>query len=183
MTNNNIANNTSAYRIVDKNTYRESFGLYFEEYKVGDIIEHRQGLTITEGANHIFTLVTLCPHPVHINKLYAASSEFKQILVSSTYSLPIIAGLSTPQKYVTDISYKEVKLTAPIFIGDTLYVESKVLEKLECDPVSTDKGIVKFEVTSNKIAKIGDDPQPVMNFIRTTVVLKKANQLEVKANY
>ena len=64
--------------------YRESYGRYLEDFKVGDIYEHRPGRTITETDNTWFTLLTMNQHPLHFDKEYAKHSEFGKILVNST---------------------------------------------------------------------------------------------------
>ena len=114
--------------------YRESFGRYFEEFVVGDVYEHRPGKTVTEYDNHLFTLLTLNSHPLHFDAEYAAASEFKRNLVVSTYTLSLLIGMSvtdTSYKAIANLGMDEVKFTAPVFAGDTLYGESEVLAKRE----------------------------------------------------
>ncbi|HAH11162.1 MAG TPA: dehydratase [Alphaproteobacteria bacterium] len=114
--------------------YRETFGRYFEDFQVGDIYEHRPGKTVTEADNHLFTLLTLNTHPLHFDAEYARGSEFKQNLVVSTYTLSLLIGMSVTdcsQKAIANLGMDEVKFTAPVFAGDTLYAESEVLAKRE----------------------------------------------------
>ena len=78
---------------VAPNTYRESYGRYFEDFTPGDIYEHRPGRTITEVDNTWFTLLTMNTHPIHFDAEYAKASEFKKPLVNSCLTLSIVAGM------------------------------------------------------------------------------------------
>jgi acyl dehydratase len=114
--------------------FRETFGRYFEDFRVGDVYEHRPGKTVTEYDNHLFTLLTLNTHPLHFDAEFGAASEFGRNLVVSTYTLALLIGMSVTdvsQKAVANLGMDEVKFTAPVFAGDTLYAESEVLAKRE----------------------------------------------------
>ena len=114
--------------------YRETFGRYYDEFIVGDVYEHRPGKTVTEYDNHLFTLLTLNTHPMHFDAEFAAASEFKKNLVVSPYTLALLIGMSvtdTSQKAIANLGMDEVKFTAPVFAGDTIYGESEVLAKRE----------------------------------------------------
>ena len=114
---------------VGENRYRESYGRYFEEFVVGDVYEHRPGRTIGESDNTWFTLLTMNQHPLHFDAEYAARSEFGRIVVNSCLTLSIVVGMSVSdvsQKSVANLGWDKVKLTAPVFVGDTLYAESRV---------------------------------------------------------
>ena len=114
--------------------YRETFGRYYEDFIVGDVYEHRPGKTITEYDNHMFTLMTMNTHPMHFDAEFAKASEFKKNLVVSPYTLALCIGMSvtdTSQKAIANLGMDEVKFTAPVFAGDTLYAESEVLAKRE----------------------------------------------------
>jgi acyl dehydratase len=122
------------WKEVGPNRYRETFGRYFEDFQVGDVYEHRPGKTVTEYDNHLFTLLTLNTHPMHFDAEFAAASEFKKNLVVSPYTLALLIGMSvtdTSQKAIANLGMDEVKFTAPVFAGDTLYAESEVLAKRE----------------------------------------------------
>ncbi len=122
------------WKEVGPQRYRETFGRYFEDFQVGDVYEHRPGKTVTEYDNHLFTLLTLNTHPMHFDAEFAKASEFKQNLVVSPYTLALLIGMSvtdTSQKAVANLGMDEVKFTAPVFAGDTLYGESEVLAKRE----------------------------------------------------
>ena len=112
--------------------YRETFGRYYEDFNVGDVYEHRPGKTVTEGDNHQFTLLTLNTHPLHFDAEFARASEFGRNLVVSPYTLALLIGMSVTdcsQKAIANLGMDEVRFTAPVFVGDTLYAESEVLAK------------------------------------------------------
>lgn len=114
--------------------YRESFGRYYEDFRVGDVFEHRPGKTVTEYDNHLFTLMTLNTHPIHFDSEFAKSSEFQNNLVVSTYTLSLLIGMSVSdvsQKAIANLGMDEVRFTVPVFAGDTLYAASEVLAKRE----------------------------------------------------
>ena len=122
------------WKEVGPNRYRETFGRYYEDFKVGDIYEHRPGKTVTEYDNHMFTLMTMNTHPMHFDSEFAAASEFKKNLVVSPYTLALLIGMSVTdcsQKAIANLGMDEVKFTAPVFAGDTIYGESEVLAKRE----------------------------------------------------
>ena len=129
--------------------YRESYGRYYEDFHVGDIYEHRPGRTITETDNTWFTLLTMNTHPLHFDAHYAKKTEFGRPLVNSALTLSIVAGMSVSdlsQKAIANLGWENIKLTAPVFAGDTLYAESEVLAKRESKSRPT-QGIVSARTT------------------------------------
>ncbi len=150
--------------------YRESFGRYYEHFTVGDVYKHRPGRTISETDNTWFTLLTMNTHPLHIDAAYAAESEFGRLLVNSCLTLSMVVGMSVSdlsQKAIANLGWDKIKLTAPVFIGDTIYSESQVLAKRESRS-RPDQGIVTVLTTGTK----GDDTE-FMNFERTFLVPKR----------
>ncbi len=122
------------WKEVGPRRYRETFGRYYDDFTVGDVYEHRPGKTVLESDNHLFTLLTLNTHPLHFDAEYGKGTEFKQNLVVSTYTLSLLIGMSVSdvsQKTIANLGMDEVRFTAPVFAGDTLYGESEVLEKRE----------------------------------------------------
>lgn len=106
-------------------------GRFFEDFAVGDVYRHAHGRTISETDNTWFTLLTNNTHDIHFNADYASRTEFGRPLVVSTLTLAIVTGLSVPdvsQNAVANLGWDGVKLTAPVFAGDTIYAESEVLE-------------------------------------------------------
>ncbi len=112
--------------------YREDIGRTYDDFTVGDVYEHRPGRTITEADNVWFTLLTMNTHPLHFDAEYAARSEFGKPLVNSTLTLAIVTGMSVSdvsQKAIANLGWTDIKLTAPVFVGDTIYAESEVTAK------------------------------------------------------
>ncbi len=130
---------------VDGQRFREDPGLYYEDFEVGDIYEHWPGRTVTETDNVWFTNLTMNTHPVHFDLNYAGHSEFGKPLVNSTLTLALVAGMcvsSTSQKAIANLGFDEIKIPAPVFVGDTLYSETEILAKRESKS-RPDAGIVK----------------------------------------
>ena len=150
--------------------YRESYGRYYEDFHVGDIYEHRPGRTITEADNTWFTLLTMNTHPLHFDAHYAKKTEFGRPLVNSALTLSIVAGMSVSdlsQKAIANLGWENIKLTAPVFAGDTLYAESEVLAKRESKSRPT-QGIVSARTTG-----INADGTIVITYDRSFLVPKE----------
>ena len=131
---------------VGEQRYRESYGRYLEDFTEGDVYEHRPGRSITETDNTWFTLLTMNQHPLHFDKEYGAKSEFGQVLVNSCLTLSIVTGMSVSdvsQKTIANLGWTDVKLTGPVFIGDTVRVIATVTDsRVARDP---SRGVVKLE--------------------------------------
>ena len=152
--------------------YRASYGRYLEDFKVGDVYEHRPGRTITESDNIQFSLMTMNAHPMHCDKEFAAKSEFGQLLVNSGLSLAIVLGMTVNDvsaKAIANLGWTEIKLTAPVFCGDTLYAESEVLTIRESKSRPT-QGIVTTRTRAFK-----QDGTQVMEFIRMSLIPKRGH--------
>ena len=166
---------------VGPNRYRESFGRYYEDFTVGDIYEHRPAKTVTEYDNHLFTLLTLNTHPMHFDAEFAKASEFKRNLVVSPYTLALLIGMSVTdcsQKAVANLGMDDVKFTAPVFAGDTIYGESEVLAKRESKSRPGD-GIVTILTRG-----FNQDGTMVCTFRRNMLIPQKGNAVEDKVgNY
>jgi itaconyl-CoA hydratase len=156
--------------------YREEIGRYYEDFTVGDIYEHRPGRTITETDNSWFTLLTMNTHPLHFDAEYAAKSEFGKPLVNSALTLAIVAGMSvsdTSQKAIANLGWNDIKLTAPVFNGDTIYAESEVLEKRESSSRPT-QGIVTIKTIGKKA-----DGTVFMSYVRTMLIPKRGHGIDI----
>ncbi len=165
---------------VSKGRYRESYGRYFEEFEVGDVYEHRPGRTISEADNTWFTLLTMNQHPLHFDFEYAAKSEFGKPLVNSCLTLSIVAGMSVSdisQKTIANLGWDKIKLSAPVFIGDTIYAESEVLAKRESKSRPT-QGIVTVKTTGKKA-----DGTEFMSYERSMLIPKRGHAIDDKADY
>jgi len=165
---------------VGERTYRESFGRYFEDFRVGDIYQHRPGRTITQYDNISFTLLTMNTHPMHFDEQYARHSEFGRCIVCSPLTVALMVGMSVTdvsQKAIANLGWTDIKLTHPLFAGDTLYAESEVLDKSES------KSRPAAGIVSVKTAGLNQDGVKVCEFNRTMLIMKRGNELEAKANY
>ena len=130
---------------IEPGRYREDFGRCFEDFDVGDIYEHRPGRTITESDNTWFTLLTMNQHPLHFDAEFASKSEFGKPIVNSCLTLSIVAGMSVSdlsQKAIANLGWTDIRMPAPVFVGDTLYAQSEILEKRESKSRPT-QGIVR----------------------------------------
>ncbi|MBD5788846.1 transcription regulatory protein [Mycoplasma synoviae GX11-T] len=175
------ATNVSRYKKVGENRYRETTGLYYEDFNVGDVFEHRPGKTILDVDNVWFTLLTLNPQQVHFDQHYASQTEWKKLLVDSTYTLALVTGMSVNTvsgKVVANLGWDKVRLTAPVFAGDTIYAESTVLSKRESKS-RPDQGIVTVSTKG-----INQKNEVVISFERTVLVYKRDNnKIESQTNY
>ncbi|MER5619424.1 MaoC family dehydratase [Streptosporangium sp. NPDC005286] len=108
-------------------------GLYFEEMHVGDVFKHEPGRTITEADNVLFCSITLNAQSLHLDAVRSAESEFGQRLVNSLLTLGIVCGIGvgdlTQKTTVANLGFGEISFPAPVFIGDTLYCESEIIDK------------------------------------------------------
>ena len=160
--------------------YRETFGRYYEDFIVGDIYEHRPGRTISETDNTWFTLLTMNTHPLHFDAEYGKASEFGKCIVASPLTLAILVGMSVTdvsQKAIANMGWKDIRMTAPVFAGDTLYGESEVLEKRDSKSRPTAGLVTVRTIGKNQDGKI------VCEFERTVLVAKRGHAVEDNMNY
>jgi len=163
---------TVEHRKVGASRYRESFGRCLEDFKVGDVYEHRPGRTVLEADNAWFTLLTMNTHPLHFDAAYAARTEFGRPLVNSCLTLAMVTGMSVSdlsQKAVANLGWDKVRLTAPVFAGDTLYAESEVLEVRESKSRPT-QGVVTVRTTGKKA-----DGTTFLTFERSILVPRRGH--------
>ena len=154
---------------------RESFGRHLEDFAVGDVYEHRPGRTISEVDNTWFTLLTMNTHPIHLDAAYAAKSEFGKPLVNSALTLAIVAGMSVSdlsQKAVANLGWDKIRLTAPVFAGDTIYAESEILAVRE-SASRPNHGIVTARTTGTK-----SDGTVFMTYERSILVPKRGHAVD-----
>src|SRR6202795_4834548 len=167
-----------AYKAVGERRYRETSGLYWEDFEPGDVFEHRPGRTVLDVDNTYFTLLTLNIQQVHFDAAYAAKTEWKRMLVDSTFTLALLTGMSVRTvgaNVVANLGWDKVKATHPVFVGDTLYAESTVL--LERESVSQPtQGIVT--VSTRGLNQKGKE---VMNFERSMLIYKQRHSPEAAA--
>ena len=159
---------------------RESHGRYFEDFNVGEIYEHRPGRSLTETDNIWFTLLTMNPHPLPFDNAYAAKSQFGKPLINSALTLSVVMGMSVSdvsQKAIANLGWNDIRLTAPVFVGDTIYAESEVLAKRLSQSNPT-QGVVSVKTTGKKA-----DGTVFMTFERSVLVPTRGHGIDDQANY
>lgn len=147
-------------------------GLYFEEFEVGNEIKHSLSKTIFESDNNLFSLLTMNHHPVHINIDYAAKNQHGKILVVGTLVFSIAVGMTVPDisgKAIANLGYEDIKHLNPVFVNDTIYVKTKILDKRESKSKS-DRGIVYVETIA-----YNQNGVEVLSFRRNVLVKKREN--------
>lgn len=147
-------------------------GLYYEDFEVGSTIHHALSKTIFESDNNFFSLLTMNHHPVHTNADYASKNQHGKILVVGTLVFSLAVGITVPDisgNAIANLEYERVKHLAPVFIGDTIYVRSTILDKRESKS-KNDRGIIYVESTASN--QFGID---VLSF-RRKVLVKKLNR-------
>jgi len=121
------------------------YGRYFEEFEVGAVYQHWPAKTVTEADDHLFCLLTMNHHPLHINDVYAARSQQDRNVVVGPLVYSLALGMSVGDvsgKAIANLVTEELSHPAPVFHGDTLFAESEVLEK-RVSRSKPDRGTVK----------------------------------------
>lgn len=145
-------------------------GRFYEDFEIGDVYQHPLGRTITETDNTWFTLLTMNTNQAHFNRQVGESSEFGRMLVVSPLTISIAMGQSvtdTTQNAFANLGLDDLKLTAPVFAGDTIWSESIVLDKRESSSRPT-AGIVTVRTRT-----LNQDAVEVLSFRRTFYVHKR----------
>ena len=148
---------------------KSTFGRYYDDFEVGGAIKHALSKTIFESDNNLFSLLTMNHHPVHLNIDYANKNQHKKILVVGTLVFSTAVGITVQDisgKAIANLEYEEIKHLGPVFINDTIYVTSIILNKWETS--KKDRGIVHVESTVKN--QNGDK---VLSFKRKVLVPKK----------
>ena len=145
-------------------------GRFYEDFDIGDIYKHPLGRTVTNVDNIWFTLLTQNTAPIHFDAHYASKTEFKKPLVDSTFTVALVTGQSVTdisQNVFANLGWEEIRLPNPVFEGDTIYSESKVLEKRES------KSRKNVGIILVKTLGYNQDGIVVITFKRRVMVYKK----------
>lgn len=146
-------------------------GLCYEDFEVGGEIKHSLSKTIFESDNNFFSLLTMNHHPVHTNLDYASKNQHGKILVVGTLVFSLAVGITVPDisgKAIANLEYECVKHLNPVFLNDTIYVRTRILDKRE-SKTKKDRGVIYVEsIASNQ------DGIDVLSF-RRKVLVKKRN--------
>ncbi len=145
-------------------------GRFFEDFRVGDVYQHRLGRTVTQTDNAWFTLLTQNTAPLHFDAHYAAQTEFGRPLVNSAFTIALVTGQSVQdvsQNVVANLGWDDVRLPHPLFEGDTVYSASRVLS-CRSSRSRPNVGIVTVQTTGYK-----PDGTTVITFRRTVMVYRR----------
>lgn len=150
-----------------------ALGLYYEDFEVGGEIRHSLSKTIFESDNNFFSLLTMNHHPVHTNIDYALKNQHGKILVVGTLVFSLAVGITVPDisgKAIANLGYEDIKHINPVFLNDTIYVKTKVLDKRESKS-KKDRGIVYVESMA-----YNQNGQLVLSFRRNVLVKKREDE-------
>jgi acyl dehydratase len=147
------------------------FGRYFEEFEVGAVYRHWPGKTITESDNHLFCLITMNHHPLHLDAHYArTATQFGRNVVVGNLVYSLLLGMSVPDvsgRAIANLEVESLRHTAPTFPGDTIYGRTTVLDKRE-SASKPDRGVVTVETEG-----FNQDGTSVCVFRRRVLVPKR----------
>ena len=147
-----------------------TFGRYYEEFSVGQVFQHWPGRTINEADDTWFSLLTVNQHPLHIDAHYASQTQHGQRLVVGTLVFSIAVGQSVADisgRAIANLEYEAIKHVGPVFHGDTIYSESRVLELRE-SASKPDRGIVTVETRA-----FNQRGETVLTFRRRVLIPKQ----------
>jgi acyl dehydratase len=153
------------------------FGRTYEEFEVGATYRHWPGKTVTEYDDHLFCLLTMNHHPLHLDAHYAGeTTQFGQNVVVGNYVYSLVLGMSVPDvsgKAIANLEVESLRHVAPTFHGDTIYAQTTVLDKRESTS-KDDRGVVHVETIG-----YNQDGKVVCVF-RRTVMVPKQSYLEAR---
>ncbi|GAB3040456.1 MaoC family dehydratase [Natronobiforma cellulositropha] len=148
-------------------------GLYYEEFAVGETLEHPRRRTITESDNQRFCDLTMNAQPIHLDEPFAAESEFGARVVNGLYTMSLAVGLSIPETtdgtIVANLGYDGVEHPTPVFHGDTIRATSTVTEKRETS--DGERGVVTIHQEV-----FNQDDELVCAFDRTVLSRKRSRE-------
>jgi acyl dehydratase len=126
---------------------RRHFGGYYEDFHVGEIYRHWPGKTIFESDNNLFCLLTMNHHPVHLDINYCRDQKYGRILVCGPLVISIVIGMTVSDisgMAIANLGYERISHDRPVFINDTLYAVTRIIDKQESKPKS-DQGVIYVE--------------------------------------
>ena len=122
-------------------------GLYLEQFEVGRVIRHPLTKTVTEADNMLFSTMTLNPQPLHIDRHFAATTEWGQPLVNSLFTLGLVIGISvhdtTIGTTIGNLGMSDTRFPHPLFQGDSVRVETEIVSARRSKS-KPDRGVVEF---------------------------------------
>ena len=151
-------------------SWARQYGRYLEEFEVGATYKHWPAKTVTESDDHLFCLITMNHHPLHINDVYAGQSQQGRNVVVGPLVYSLALGMSVGDisgKAIANLATDELSHPAPVFHGDTLFCESEVLDVKESRS-KPDRGVVRVHTRVLK-----QDGTLVAEFKRSVLVPRK----------
>jgi acyl dehydratase len=145
-------------------------GQYYEEFNENEIIYHSLSKTIFESDNNLFSLLTMNHHPIHTNIDYSSKQQHGEILAVGTLVFSLIVGITVPDisgKAIANLGYENIKHLNPVFIGDTLYAKTTILQKYESKS-KNDRGIIIVETIG-----YNQNEKNVISFRRKVLIKKQ----------
>ena len=145
-------------------------GNYYEDFVIGEWINHSLSKTIFESDNNFFSLITMNHHPLHTNKDFAEKSQHGKILVVGTLVFSLVVGITVPDisgKAIANLNYENVEHLAPVFINDTIYAKTLILDKWESKN-KNNRGIVYVETIG-----FNQNHDEVIKFRRKVLINKR----------
>ncbi|MER5638980.1 MaoC family dehydratase [Kitasatospora sp. NPDC002227] len=168
------------YRQLGEHHYREVVGRYYEEFTVGDVVEHRPGRTVTELDNVLMSMLSMNDAPLHIDAAYSEHTPWGRPIVSSLVTLSIVGGMtarSTSGRTIANLGWDSIRLTHPVFTGDTLYAQSRTLAK-RLSKSRPGQGIITSRTTGTK-----QTGEVVLVFERSFLVPLRGHGLDELTGY
>jgi itaconyl-CoA hydratase len=145
-------------------------GRFFEDFEVGDVFRSRLGRTVTDTDNVWFTALTHNTNQMHFNAPYAERTRFERPLVNSCFTLSLVTGLTVPdtsENGTANLEWTDIRLPRPVFVGDTLWAESEILETRPSN--SNDRvGIVRLRTRG-----VNQSGEVVIEFLRTFMIYRR----------
>ena len=145
-------------------------GNYLEDFTKGQLIEHQLSKTLTESDNNLFCLLTMNHHPLHLNQQYAESSQHKEVVVVGTLVFSLIVGITVLDisgKAIANLLYEDIQHLEPVFIGDTLYARTRILDIIPSKS-KADRGVVYVETIANNQNRVD-----VLKFRRKVLIKRR----------
>lgn len=146
-------------------------GKYFEDLEVGQLLRHNRTRTVTEADNVLFSGLTMNTQPLHMDEEFARQSQFGRRIVNGIFTFGLVVGITVPDltdgTIVANLGYEKVNHPQPVFAGDTITVETEVLEKRPSNS-KPDRGVVRLRHIGRN-----QHGQAVMEVERAVMFLKR----------
>jgi len=149
------------------------YGRYLEEFELGAVYKHWPAKTVTEADDHIFCLITMNHHPLHLNDVYASRSQQGRNVVVGPLVYSLALGMSVADvsgKAIANLATDELSHPAPLFHGDTLFAETEVLE-VTPSRSKPDRGVVRVRTDA-----YNQDGELVATFRRAVLVPRRPSE-------